>query len=301
MLVRLTYVLVILIWATTPLAIKFGGDTLAPVAALTMRLALALSVGSLLSTLFGLTGLAIRRHGLLYFAASISLFPNMLLVYLASEYLSSGLIALMFGLSPFFTAVLAKPILGENMLSIRKLCAIGLALLGLLCILLDDVAIRGDGYIGIALMLASNVLFSGSALWVKKLNARLSVEPLEQALGAMAFSLPGLLLSWIFIVGVEPVYFSKTSLTSLLYLSLVASLLGFVAYYYILKHLSVETVSLIPFISPVLAILAGVGFAGETLSSSMALGTVLILCALALHQGILRRPGAAAPVVAPEN
>ncbi|MFT6551613.1 MAG: drug/metabolite transporter (DMT)-like permease [Zhongshania marina] len=288
MLVRLTYVLVIFIWATTPLAIKLGGDSLAPIAGLTLRIALAFAVGSVICTLGGFAGLSIRRHWKLYFAASISLFPNMALVYFAAGYLSSGLIALLFGLTPLFTAVLAKPILGENLLQPRKIFAIALASLGLVCIVLDDVTVSEESYIGIGLMLLSNTLFSASALWVKKLNATMAVDPLEQALGAMAFALPGLGLSWVFIFGLEPVHISPLSLASLLYLSLFASLVGFVAYYSILKHMAVETVSLIPFITPIMAILLGVMLADEVVSVAMLLGAGLILLALAIHQGFWR-------------
>ena len=290
MLLRLTYLLVVLIWATTPLAIKLGGDTLAPLAGLTLRIALAFLVGSAICTLGGFAGLAIRRHWPLYLAASISLFPNMALVYMAAQTLSSGLIALMFGLTPLFTAVLARPVLGERLLTPAKLLAIALALLGLLCIVSDDLLMADDSHIGIALMLGSNLLFSLSALWVKKLNATMNVNPLEQSLGAMAFALPGMLLCWVFVVGVEPLHFSALSLASLLYLALCGSLLGFVAYYYLLKQLSVETVSLIPFITPVLAMAIGVLFAGELLSTGMLLGAGLILAALAIHQGFWRKP-----------
>jgi drug/metabolite transporter (DMT)-like permease len=303
MLVRLTYVLVIFIWATTPLAIKLGGDSLQPIAGLTMRIALAFGVGSIICTIGGFAGLAIRRHWKLYFAASISLFPNMALVYFAAEYLPSGLIALLFGLTPFFTAVLAGPILGENLLQPRKVFAIVLAGLGLLCIVFDDVSVTGDSYIGIGLMLLSNVLFSASALWVKKLNAVMAVEPIEQALGAMAFALPGMALSWVFLFGVEPIYISSQSLGSLLYLSLFGSLVGFVAYYSILKHMAVETVSLIPLITPILAIILGVVLADETVSVAILLGAALIFLALAIHQGFWRRVKAAqeAPVVSPSH
>lgn len=290
MLPRLNYLLVILIWATTPLAIKLGGDSLPPLAGLTLRMALAFAVGSLICTLFGLAGLNIRRHWPLYLAASISVFPNMVLVYHAAEYIPSGLMALMFGLNPLVTAVLAKPILGENLLRPRKLLAIALAVVGLLCILADDVALPPQAGLGIGLMLLSNLLFSGSALWVKRLNATLTVEPLEQALGAMAFALPGLALTWLFIVGVEPVVVSAVSLASLLYLALVASLVGFVAYYFILKTLSVEVVSLIPFVSPMLAILLGVVIADETLSGNIVVGAALILSSLLLHQGQVSLP-----------
>ena len=285
---RLNDLLVIRIWATTPLAIKLGGDSLAPMAGLTLRMALAFAVGSLICTVFGLAGLNIRSHWRLYLAASISLFPNMVLVYQAAEYIPSGLMALMFGLNPLVTAVLAKPILGENLLRPRKVLAIVLAVMGLLCILADDVALPPDAALGIGLMLTSNLLFSGSALWVKRLNAQLTVEPLEQALGAMAFSLPGLVLTWVFVVGVEPLVISPTSLASLLYLALVASLVGFVAYYFILKTMSVEVVSLIPFVSPILAIVIGVLVADESLSANILVGAGLILSSLLLHQGKLR-------------
>ncbi|WP_286694398.1 DMT family transporter [Spongiibacter sp. UBA1325] len=289
MLVRFVYLLVILIWATTPLSIKLGGDSLAPIAALSLRILIAFFVGSALCTLFGVAGLNIRRHWKLYFAASISLFPNMALVYLAAQYIPSGLIALMFGLSPFFTAALAWPMLGERMLVPRKLFAIALAALGLLCILADDVVITGDSYTGIALMLLSNLLFSGSAVWVKKLNATIVVSPVEQALGAMAFALPGMLLSWWLWVGFEPLVFSAVSLGSLLYLALFASLVGFVAYYYILKVMPVETVSLIPLVSPVLALAIGSVVVDEPITPAMLLGAGMIITALAVHQGLWRQ------------
>lgn len=290
MLVRFTYLLVILIWATTPLAIKLGGDTLAPIAGLTLRIALAFTVGSLICTVGGYAGLAIRRHWKLYAAASISLFPNMALVYIAAQSISSGLIALLFGLTPFFTAVLAKPILGENLLQPKKVVGIALALVGLLCIFFDKAGVTDDGYIGIGLMLLSNCLFSVSALLVKKLNAEMSVEPSEQALGAMAFALPGMVLTWVFGVGVEPLMLSPLSLGSLLYLSLFGSLVGFVAYYSILKHLTVETVSLIPFITPILAMTIGVLVVGEVVSLAMVMGAGLILVALAIHQDFWQKP-----------
>ena len=100
--------------------------------------------------------------------------------------------------------------------------------------------------------------------------------------------MPGLGLSWVFIFGLEPVHVSPLSLASLLYLSLFASLVGFVAYYSILKHMAVETVSLIPFITPIMAILLGVMLADEVVSVAMLLGAGLILLALAIHQGFWR-------------
>ena len=216
MAVRFIYLLVIFIWTTTPLAIKLGGDSLAPMASLSLRILIAFIVGSAICTMFGYAGLKIKEHWKVYLIGSLGLFPNMAFVYFAAEYISSGLIALMFGLTPFYTVILAKPILGENLLTLRKLIAIVIAMFGLFFIFIDDVLIEGDAYIGLILMLTSNLIFSACVLWLKKMNAVLNVPPFEQTLGAMAFSLPGMLFTWFFIVGYEPLVFSTLSLASLL-------------------------------------------------------------------------------------
>lgn len=284
MLAQWTYLLIIIIWATTPLAIKLGVETFPPMASLTLRIALAFIIGSAICTIQGYAGLNIRKHWPLYFAASISLFPNMALVYVAAQYIPSGLIALLFGLSPFFSALLSPFILGESNMELRKWFAISLAAAGLVLIFFDGINLSQESATGIILMLLSNLLFSGSALWVKRLSKRFTVPPLEQALGSMAFSLPGMVLTWIFFFGVEPFEYSAVSLAALLYLALFGSLIGFVAYYYILSRMTAETVSLIPFITPVLAMVLGVIFLNEVITPVMFSGAGLILLALVIYQ-----------------
>jgi len=282
--VQLAYLLVIMIWATTPLSIKLGGQSFSPMAGLSLRILLAVLVGSVICTIGGYAGLNIRRHWKLYAAASLGIFPNMALIYVAADYISSGLISLMFGLAPFFTAVLTRPILGESALQPRKLLAISLALVGLVFIFFDRARMGENGAIGIGLMLLSNVAFSSSSLLIKKLNKTMTVPPMEQALGSMAFSLPGLLITWVVITGVGPIHYTPIGLASLLYLSLFASLVGFAAYYYILNHMAVETVSLIPLITPILAMLLGVWAVDEVVTPTMLAGAGLILVALVIHQ-----------------
>ena len=287
MAVRLTYLLVILIWTTTPLAIKLGGATLDPMAGLSLRIAIAFLVGSTICTIAGIAVLNIKRNGILYFVGSLGLFPNMALVYFSAEYISSGLIALMFGLLPFFTAILSRPILGKSSLLPRKVFAIILAIAGLLFIFYDDQILKEKAYIGLLLMLGSNLMFAACTLWMKKINTVLNVPPFEQTLGAMAFSLPGMLMTWFFVVGYEPLQFSSVSIASLLYLSLFASLVGFAAYYHILNKMSVDTVALIPLITPITAMVLGVIVADETITRAMYIGAAFILVALIIHQGFL--------------
>lgn len=275
--------MVLFIGATTPLAIKLGGDAFTPIAGLTLRIVLALTVGIVFFAFLGVR-LRVRKHWLIYLAASLGIFPNLVLVYTAVQYISSGLVALLFGMQPFFTALLMKPFLGVSGLQPRKIFAIFLAFGGLGLIVLEGDSVQVNNVIGVLLMLGSSFLFAVSALWVKRLNQSLTVPPFEQTLGGMLFSLPGLFLSWWLIFGIEPITLTPIALGSLLYLALIVSLLGFAAYYSILNKMAIETVALIPLVTPVMALVLGVVFLDETITVSAISGAVLLLIALAIHQ-----------------
>lgn len=284
---RINYLLVILIWSTTPLAIKLGGDSLAPAENASLRMILAIVLGSLVCVVAGLETLKIRRNWQLYAAASFGIFPTMALVYGAAEYISSGLISLTFGMSPFFTAALSKPILGEWYMSRIQAVAVCLALAGLAIIFFDPRVISGEAYKGILLMMASNVSFSVSALLVKRIGANAAVSANAQALGGMVFALPGFLLFWFLTTGFGPVEMSQQAIFALFYLAIFGSLVGFAAYFYVLQNLQVDKVALIALMTPVLALILGNILIGEVISINIVIGAAVILLALALYQGLL--------------
>lgn len=279
------YVSVIAIWSTTPLAIKWSNDSLTPMASITLRISLALA---LTCVIYGVLRRALplqRKHWRIHCAAAIGLFPNMPLVYTAAEYIPSGLIAIMFGLTPFVNGLLAIPMLGESRPSISRWLALAVALLGLWIVFSDQLSLGEDGYLGILLMLASVMVFCFSSLLVKRLTVHHPIEPIEQAFGSMVYALPGLLVCWFLFDGDFHFEFSSKSLWALLYLSIVGSMFGFVAYFHILKSMSISTVSLIPLLTPVLAVALGSWLAGERVGENTLLGGGCIVLALAFYQG----------------
>jgi len=284
MIVRLMYLFVILVWATTPLAIKLGGESFSALGGLSLRIMIALVVGCSFGWLVGYRGLKLRKHWLFYLAASVSIFPNMGLVYMAAEMVPSGLISLLFGLSPFIIALLTKPVLGESVLVPRKLFAVFLACLGLAFIFYDQLKVDTGSALGVFYLVVANLLFGLSALWVKKLNKTMVMPISEQALGSMVFALPGMLITWYIVAEPGVVEVSFVSLVSLIYLAIIGSLGGLVAYYFILKHMTVEAVSLIPLITPVLAMILGVVILDESATFGMVCGALIIITALAIHQ-----------------
>lgn len=117
------YLAVVVIWSTTPLAVKWSAEGAGFLLGAVGRMGLAavfclaLTHGLRLRLPFDRTA---RRT---YAAASIAVYGAMLCVYWASQYVPSGLIAVLFGLTPFVTALFARWLLDERGLTARKLGA----------------------------------------------------------------------------------------------------------------------------------------------------------------------------------
>lgn len=285
MAVLLAYFSVVLIWATTPLAIQWSSDSLSFMAAAASRTAIALAIALLVHGLLCKSLSTYWQHARIYFAASISIFPNMPVVYWGVQFIPSGLVAVIFAMSPIVTGLMTWMLLKENPFTLKKIVALMLALAGLTFIFYHQFQFDARSAYGIVSILLSCVLFSFSSVWVKKLiqQEAVKVEAFHQASGALLFSLPGLVLSWWLIDGALPQQVSVKSGASIMYLAIIGSLVGAALFYYILQRLSATSVSLITLMTPVLAILIGKQLADEALSAQTLIGVATVLFALLLY------------------
>lgn len=281
MAVLIGYLLVVLIWATTPLAIQWSNESLSFASAVLARMSLALVlalVGNFLlgRTLFGRPG--VWR---VYLAAALGIFPNMPLVYWSAQFIPSGLIAIVFAMSPFMTGVMTWLILRENPFSRRRLLALLLAVIGLVIIFQQQLQLDVQSAYGVAGIFGSSIVFSLSSVWLKSLDTK--VPAFEQTTGALLFAMPGLILVWWLVDASLPNTVSVKSFGAVVYLAVMGSLAGFTLFFYILQKMSPSAVSLITLVTPVLALLLGATVAGETISFSVIIGTALVLLALLFY------------------
>ncbi len=285
MAVFLAYISVVLIWATTPLAIQWSSDSLSFIAAAASRMLLAVALALLVHALLRKSLLEYWQHRHIYFAASLGVFPNMPLVYWAAQFIPSGLVAIIFALSPFFTGVMTLFLLKQNPFGIKRVLALLLAIVGLLVIFYQQIRFDTNSIYGVVGILLSGALFSFSSVWVKKLSAQQQqpTTSFQQATGALLFALPGLLLSWWCIDGNIPTQVSLKSAGAVVYLAIVGSLLGSVMFFFILQRLSASVVSLITLMTPVLAIVIGKQLADEVLAQQTLIGVGIVLLALLLY------------------
>ncbi len=276
----MTYGLLVFIWATTPLAIVWSVTDLHPMWALVLRffiaLPLAVSVLLLLKVKFPIHKVALSS----YVAGSLSLIGSQIFTYAATPYLSSGLIALMFGLAPIMAGLIGSFGFQQKLAGLQWL-GMGTSIAGLALICLSG-SQKHVQPIGIVLMLISVFAYSLSIFLVKKINA--DVQPMAQATGSILVStvLAALLLPWIW--QYAPTHLpSVKSLLALAYTVVMASLIAMFCYFKLVQNLKATTLSLTTVMTPMLAILIGAYLNHEQLSAQVFVGAVVILFGLFLY------------------
>jgi len=292
--VAVSWLAVTAIWSTTPLFVYLS--TLAFPAELAggLRMAVAAVLANLL---LRATGGRLPRHRaawLTYAAMTPGVFGAMYLTYLVADRIPTGLISVLFGLSPIVTAVCARVLADDPLPSPARLGAALVALAGLVFL---TGASAGGGQaadtLAIGVLLLAVLLFSVSAVLVRKLGGGL--DALAQTTGALWLSLPCYALAWLLhgapLPALDSAQFTR-SLLAIAYLAVFGSVLGFVCYYQVLKQMPAASAAMITVVTPVFALALGALFNGEVFTPSMLGGAVLVLAGVAgflLDAGSLMR------------
>jgi drug/metabolite transporter (DMT)-like permease len=221
-----------------------------------------------------------------YVAGAICIFPNMPVVYWSAQFIPSGVVAVVFAMSPFVMGLMTLMLLKHNPFSPRRVFALVLALTGLTLIFFHQLQFSLRAAYGVSGILLSCFLFSLSSVLIKKLEVK--VDAFNQAVGSLLFALPGLLLLWWYMDGHIPVAISTKSLASVGYLAIFGSLLGAALFFYVLANMSPTAVSLITFMTPVLALILGAWVGHESLSIQLWGGAGLVVVALLLYLDLSR-------------
>jgi len=278
--VVIAYLIVVLIWSTTPLGIVWSSESVSPTLAVLSRMIIGVIIGGTILAITK-TKLPYNRQALrLYAYSGGGIFTGMLFAYQASSHIASGMMSLIFGLAPILSGLLGQKILNEAKFSKIKKLALVLSLLGLAFVCSDSLSLSTENAMGLALVMVSVCCFSFSAVMVKSID--ISINPMATTLGALLFATPLFLLSWLLSDGTLPTQeWQARSLWAILYLGIFGSLIGFIAYYYVLQKLTASTVSLITLITPIFALTLGAYLNNETISVNLVMGAVLVLAGLA--------------------
>ena len=281
--IPVAYLGIILIWSTTPLAIQWSTQGIGFAFAVFARMLIGVIVAALL-VVFWRIGLPLhQRARRAYLVGGLGLFGAMVLTYWGARYIHSGLVSVLFGLSPLMAGMLAALCLGERSLTPIKVAGMLLGALGLATIFIHGDSLGGEHALaGLLALLGAVLIYSGSLVWLKSIAD--DSPPLATTVGTLSVSLPLFGLVWLVTDGSLPAMVPPRSGAAIVYLGIFGSVIGFALYYYVIKHLEASKVALITLVTPVIALLLGNLLNGETISLRLWLGTALILFGLTVHQ-----------------
>ena len=283
------YISVIVIWSTTPLAIKWSAEGAGFLLGVFGRMAIGAVVCLVLLRLLHIPLPWHREARQTYMAGAIGVYGAMLSVYWGAQFIPSGLISVVFGLTPIMTGAFASVWLSEQSFTPPKVAGMLLGLGGL-AVIFGTGAEMGDGALaGIAAMLLAVSLHSVSTVWVKRVAG--DVHALSITAGTLLLSVPLYFVTWLAFEGALPEDVPTRAVLSILYLGIFGSVVGFVLFFFVLKHIEAGRIALIPLIPPVTALMIGRSYNDEHVGVEVWLGTALILAGLVLYQwgGRLRR------------
>jgi len=277
------YLGVILIWATTPLGIQWSAQgasfSFAVMARMLIGLAVCLLLLAATRTAFPFTP-ASRR---LYAISGLSMFVAMLLTYWGALHIPSGLISVIFGLSPLVTGVFAALWLSERTLTPLRIAGLGLALAGLWLIFGQPWPGDGQAALGTLAVVAGMTAQALGLVWIKRLNLRASA--LAITTGSLAVAVPCFVLAWAVADSARlPPDTTLRAGAAIVYLGVLGSVVGFTLYYYVIKHLDAGRVALITLVTPVTALLLGQTLNAEIIPPSGWAGIALIGAGLLLYE-----------------
>jgi drug/metabolite transporter (DMT)-like permease len=280
--VRFLIALLCLIWGSTWVVIKGGLRDLPPLTSAGVRFLLAGAI------MVGLAALIARREGggppptwLWMIQGTTNFAISYGLVYHAETVLPSGLVSLLWGVYPMLQALAGHWFLEGERLAPRQWLGFAFGLAGLVLLFGTDLGGFGAGGVPTAmLLLLSPVAVVVGTTLVKRHGGRVSSALLNR--NAMLLGAALLLgAAWLGERG-EPVHWTAPAVASVLYLSLVGTVVTFSLFYWLLRWTPAHRMALIAYVTPALALLLGWAVADEPLSVSVIGGAALILVGVLL-------------------
>lgn len=198
--------------------------------------------------------------------------------------LPSSIAGMLSGAIPLFTFVCAFLFLRDEPITLAKVVGVGLGFLGVLLIARPWSAGGEIGIAGVVWMIAGAFSVGCSFVYARKF-----VSPLKLPAAALTTYQIGIAMLLLFMVipveGVGAVFADSRAWIGLVIgLGLCGTGLAYVAYYHIVENLGAVAASSVTYIPPVVALVIGVVFVGETIQLLGYLAMILILAGVALLQ-----------------
>lgn len=275
-----TYLLLCFIWGSTWLAIRISLESFTPFLSGGLRFLIASIAIFIVMRLKGITlqkdKLSLKLYLQMGFLSFVIPFG---LVYWAEQFVPSGLASVLFGVYPFFVAIFSYFMIPNEKIGIGKTVGMILGFTGIVIIFSDSFSFTISDYLlGMIAVMLSGVMQAYIAVTLKKYGKHLN--PLSMNFIPMLIAgITGTLFG-LFAEDMSRVSLHEAGIFAVLYLSLFGSVVTFTAFYWLMKRINVVILSLIAFITPIVALILGWIFYNEILTTQHLVGSAFVLTGL---------------------
>jgi drug/metabolite transporter (DMT)-like permease len=289
------YLFLCAVWGSTWLFIKIGLRDLPPLRFAGFRMALACLLIAPMA--FARRQRPTRREILFVAVAGfLQIGLAYAFLFVASQWIASGLAAILFASFPICVGLFAHFLLPNEPLTPRALAAAALGLSGVAVI--EAPAITGAFSSPSGRLVAGGALVVGAAIvsgYANVLNKK-SLTGVPPAVNVWGQTLVGsavlLLAAAVFERG-SPARWTTSAVASLIYLALFGTAVTFAGLFWLIPRVPVAVIGTIPLVDTLLAVLLGGLVLHERLSARILLGGILILFGVVLSASA-RRPASVA-------
>jgi drug/metabolite transporter (DMT)-like permease len=275
--IGLAYAAICFIWGSTWIAIRYGLESLTPIFSAGVRFSLASVFIFILMRIKSLTFQTDKDSLRLYFLMGFFSFVIPFgLVYWAQQFIPSGMAAVLFAVYPFWIVIFSYIRIPGDFIGFFKVFGTVLGFAGIVIIFSDSFAGDISNFlIGMFAVVLSGIMQAWIAVSIKKFGHHL--HPLSMNFIPMVIAGISMLLIAFFTEDLSALKINQNAYISILYLAVFGSIVTFTSFYWLIKHVNLVILSLVAFITPIVALVLGYFIYDEVLSTRHFIGAALVL------------------------
>ena len=273
----LAYLILCLIWGSTWIAIRFGLESLTPMFSAGVRFSLASIIIFALMRIKNIPlqtdKVSIRLYLLMGFFSFVIPFG---LVYWAQQFVPSGMAAVLFAVYPFWVVIFSYIRMPSEFIGFYKIFGTILGFTGIVVIFSDSFAGDITNYlIGMFAVVLSGTMQAWIAVSIKKFGNHLN--SLSMNFIPMVIAGISMLVIAFLVEDLTTIRIDENAVLSILYLAFFGSVITFTTFYWLIKRINLVILSLIAFITPIVALILGYFIYSEVLSTRHFVGAAMVL------------------------
>ncbi len=278
------FILISIIWGSTWLAIKIGLENISPFFGVALRFTVASLILLAITFLRGKKIPLDKQMVMLYLSLGLLSFSlPYALVYWGEQSIPSGLTSILFAFYPFVVAVISHFFLPSEKLTAGKIIGIVLGFAGLFIIFRSDLHVENGKMLAMFAIILSTLMQGVSLVIVKRMGKH--IDPLTMNCGGILAGIPVMYLLAFSLEDPGTVHFGVQGISSILYLGSFGTVLTFGVFYWLLKRVEAVYLALTSLITPILAVVLGAIWYGETLSSNVFIGASMVFAGIGVING----------------